>query len=206
MSWQPQANRQDILSNAKVAGYSVNGYYSIPAEWSVVTSGGASKSSSQKGTELSGGTTAGDTASVQTAQTYVGRSIDNYRTEWIFETRGTSAPSTDSIKIGRGMDSDPTIDSGTYLDLQATELSIRGTKIPLTVTIGSFNAVGLCIDYDFSADETAVEVRTKGGNQVERVATDPNNLTYGVHVQSNGGGESIALLANTLSMAYDWEI
>lgn len=209
MTWNAQPNRNDVLTSAKNNGYSVIGHHTIPNVWGIekpTSSSDAVVEPTVNGTRISAGTTAGDTVSIETVQTYPLEFMDETRVTWTFDTTKAPSPPNDHLKIGLGMPQDPSKEDGVYLDVTNGEIHLLWKTFQMNWDVSNFRGVGVGIFMDRKANTTSIEVRSGNKSQVEQInSASLNNQPYGLHLVSNGNGDRVNLLSNSLTFNMDWQ-
>lgn len=196
MSWQPQANRQDILYQSAEFGWNENFFNRLPNTHNTSTSGGGTAGTGNEGLKLSAGTTAGDSAALLGVRydygTFDLRPFQGTLVgEYLFASE-SSAPFTDATKIGMVNSPDLTGQEGAYLDLTNEQIVVDTNTTAFSSSLASNRATKVRIEADFVAGETTFII-TGGLSQEVVIAAHPLRFNNNCTITSNGGGEQLAI-------------
>lgn len=178
-----------IRREADVQGWAVSLQYSQPSEISTAVTGGGSVTFDQYGMEANPGTTAGDTADVESLNLGTFDALDLHKFIAVIEPRAPT-PLTDDAEVGF-ISSGVNVDNGAYLDLTTGEYHAVATTSAATLPAENECSV-LIIEKDFALGETRFEQRGAVNESVTIGAV--GSVAYDrVATASNGSGDGVLL-------------
>lgn len=201
MTWNAQPNLEDVRYGSGLLGHSYNYINKIPNGVVVNSSGGASKTSGEKGLQISAGTTSGDGIVARTAMLST-QNFDSGNFDKRFVATfalDDPTPWTDIGKVGLQWREPEDNTSGAYIDLKNEQANVDGTTASLS-SLPSGEMIVLEILGQKDGNKTIFNINANGNRQSGTV--NRNVSTYGgvASIQSNGGGESLNLLYTTYQM------
>lgn len=194
MSWQAQANRNDVLYQSGIFGLEPKQYaFNAPEGVKTAVTGGARTEFIDSGVEVHTGNTSGDTASVSAQQ--IPQYIDGfskYIYEGVYYTGPHKMPSKGEFKIGLAENTKEK--TGAYIDITNNKFVANKTEKPVTVPDNEYNQMYVRIVSSKPKNETTLTFSSVTGVQNVTISSIPRDVRKKRIVCESGGVDEQLIL------------